>query len=104
MPDKPTDEEKVLALSAKDAHVLIVMINSEGWKVIKRMYFDVSIKKIRKYLDDTKNTDMHIIQGKRELINWIQKLLDDIKLTIDIGLANEKELAERVKLRKIRGE
>ena len=80
------------------------MVNSEGWKVIKKLYFDVTLKQIREYLDDTKNTDMHIIQGKRELINWIQKLLDDIKLTIEIGLQHEKELAERVKLRKIRGE
>lgn len=94
---KRTEEEVQLALSAKDAHVLIVMVNSEGWKVIKEMYFDVTLKQIREYLDNTDNTDMFMIQAKRELRGWIQNLLDDIKLTIEIGLQHEKELAERTK-------
>lgn len=90
-----TDEEKELALSAKDSHNLTEMCNSNGWKVIKEMYFDVSLKECREYLDDTKNTDMFMIQSKRLLREWIQKLLDDIKFTVEIGLENEKELTER---------
>lgn len=96
MPDK-TEEEKQLALSAKDAHILIDMVNSNGWKVIKDLYFDVTLARIREYLDDTKNTDMFMIQAKRELRKWIQGLLDDIQLTVDIGLQHEKELMERKK-------
>jgi len=97
MPDKPkpTDEEVQLALSAKDAHNLIEMCNSNGWKVIKEMYFDTTLKQIKEYLDNTENTDMFMIQAKRELRKWVQNLLDDIKLTIEIGLAHEKELVER---------
>ena len=97
MPDKPkpTNEEVQLALSAKDAHVLIDMINSAGWKVIKEMYFDTTLKQIREYLDNTENTDMNMIQAKRELRKWVQNLLDDIKLTIEIGLQHEKELQGR---------
>ena len=99
MPDKPkpTNEEVQLALSAKDAHVLIDMINSAGWKVIKEMYFDTTLKQIREYLDNTENTDMNMIQAKRELRKWVQNLLDDIKLTIEIGLQHEKELSDRAK-------
>ena len=106
MPDKPkkTDEEVQLALSAKDAHNLIEMTSSNGWKVIKEMYFDTTLKQIREYLDNTENTDMFMIQAKRELRKWVQNLLDDIKLTIEIGLTNEKELAERAKEKIIKGE
>lgn len=104
MPDKPTDEEVQLALSGKDAHNLIEMVNSNGWKVIKEMYFDTTLKQIREYLDNTENTDMFMIQAKRELRSWVQNLLDDIKLTIEIGLAHEKELAERKEEKKIKGE
>ena len=92
-----TDEEKQLELSAKDAHVLIDMVNSNGWKVIRKMYIDVTLNEIREYLDDTKNTDMFMIQAKRELRKWIQKLLDDIQLTVSIGLEHEKELINRKK-------
>jgi len=95
MTNKLTNEEKELALSAKDAHNLIEMTNSNGWKVIKEMYFDVNIEKCKEYLEDTKNTDMFMIQAKRELLKFIQDLLADIKLTIGIGLENEKELQER---------
>jgi len=101
---KKTDEEKQLSLSAKDAHNLIEMCNSNGWKVIKEMYFDTTLRQIREYLDNTENTDMFMIQAKRELRKWVQNLLDDIKLTIEIGLQNEKELADRAKEKIIKGE
>ena len=95
VPDKQTVEEKELALSAKDAHVLLEMKNTNGWKIIKKMYFDTTLKQIREYLDNTDNTDMNMIQAKRELRKWVQNLLDDINLTIEIGLTHEKELTER---------
>jgi predicted RNA-binding protein Jag len=100
MKDKLTEEENQLALSAKDAHNLIEMVNGNGWKVIKEMYFDVTLKQIREYLDNTENTNMFMIQAKRELRSWIQNLLDDIKLTIEIGLQHEKELTDRTKEKK----
>jgi predicted RNA-binding protein Jag len=92
--NKLTEEEKQLELSAKDAHNLIEMVNGNGWKVIKELYFDVTLNEIRDYLDNTENTDMFMIQAKRELRKWIQKLLDDIQLTVDIGLQHEGELVE----------
>ena len=94
MKEKLTEEEKQLALSAKDAHNLIEMTSSNGWKVIKEMYFDVNIEKCKEYLEDTNNTDMFMIQAKRELLKFIQNLLDDIQLTVSIGLDHEKELVE----------
>ena len=92
-----TQEEKQLALSAKDAHVLIDMINGSGWKVIKEMYFDVNIKNCKEFLENTDNTDMFMIQAKRELLKFIQNLLDDIQLTVSIGLEHESELLKRKK-------
>lgn len=92
---KLTEEEQNLALSAKDAHNLTEMINGNGWKVIKEMYFDVNIEKCKEYLENTDNTDMFMIQAKRELLKFIQDLLADIKLTVEIGLENEKELQQR---------
>lgn len=102
MPDKKTEEEVQLALSGKDAHNLIEMTSSNGWKVIKEMYFDTTLKQIREYLDNVDNTDMFMIQAKRELRSWVQNLLDDIKLTIEIGLQNEKELADRTKEKELK--
>ena len=95
MTDKLTEEEQNLALSAKDAHNLIEMVNGNGWKVIKEMYFDINIEKCKEYLEDTNNTNMFMIQAKRELLKFIQELLADIKLTVEIGLENEKELTKR---------
>ena len=95
--DELTEEEKQLKLSAKDAHNLIEMTSSNGWKVIKEMYFDVNIRNCKEYLEDVNNTDMFMIQAKRELLKFIQNLLDDIKLTVDIGLEHEKELIGRKK-------
>ena len=92
-----TDEEKQLKLSAKDAHVLIDLVNSNGWKVIKEMYFDVNIEKCKEFLEDVNNTDMFMIQAKRELLKFIQNLLDDIQLTVNIGLQHEEELIKRKK-------
>jgi len=72
-------------------------VNSEGWKVIKELYFDVTIKDAKEYLADVKNIDINMIQAKRELLNWVQKLLEDIQITVDIGLGSKMELAEILK-------
>jgi len=97
MPNELTEQEQQLALSAKDAQVLIALVNSEGWKVIKELYFDVTIKDAKEYLADVKNIDINMIQAKRELLNWVQKLLEDIQITVDIGLGSKMELAEILK-------
>lgn len=89
-----TDEEKQLALSAKDAHNLMEMTSSNGWKIIKEMYFDVELRKCREYLFDTKNTDPVMIRAMVMKLGFIENLLSDIELTVEIGLQNEKELIE----------
>ena len=98
--DKLTKEETELALSAKDAHNLIEMCNTNGWKVLKEMYFDVRLKECREYIDDINNTDMATIQGKRLLLEFIHNMLDDIKFTVEVGLQNEEELVKRKEKKK----
>jgi len=95
MPDKLTNEEKELALSAKDAHVLLEMKNTNGWKVLKEMYFDVKLNECKQYLYDVKNTDPVIIRAMVMKLEFIETMLNDIDLTINIGLQSEKELTER---------
>ncbi len=91
----PTAEEKELALSAKDAHVLLEMKNTNGWKVLKEMYFDVKLNECKQYLYDIKNTDPIIIRAMVMKLEFIETMLNDIDLTINIGLQSEKELTER---------
>jgi len=91
----PTAEEKELALSAKDAHVLLEMKNTNGWKVLKEMYFDVKLNECKQYLYDVKNTDPIIIRAMVMKLEFIETMLNDIDLTINIGLQSEKELTER---------
>lgn len=95
MTDKLTKEETELALSAKEAHDLIELNNFNGWKLLKEKYFDVTLKECKEYLEDIKNTDMFMIQAKRELINWVQTLLNEITMQIDVGLQDEEELRKR---------
>ena len=94
MPDEMTEEEVHLALSAKDAHNLMEMCKTNGWKVLKEMYFDVKLRECKDYLFDVKNTDPVMIRASVMKLGFIENLLDDIKLTIEIGLGYEKELAE----------
>ena len=93
MPNKMTEEEKHLALSAKDAHNLMEMCKTSGWKILKEMYFDVKLRECKDYLFDVKNTDPVMIRASVMKLGFIENLLDDIKLTIEIGLGYEKELA-----------
>ena len=92
MTDELTQEMKELALSAEDAHNLMEMTSSKGWKVLKEMYFDVKLRECKEYLFDVKNTDPVMVRAMVMKFGFIENLLDDIKLTIEIGLAYEKEL------------
>ncbi len=94
MPDL-TVEEKELALSAEDAHNLMEMCNSKGWKVIKEMYFDVKLRECKEYLFDVKNTDPVMIRAMVMKLDFIETMLKNIQFTIDVGLQNKKELEER---------
>lgn len=95
MTDKLTNEEKELALSAKDAYNLTEMCNTNGWKVLKEMYFDAKLEECRQYLFDIKNTDPIMIRAMVMKLEFIETMLKDIQFTIDIGLQNKKELEER---------
>ena len=90
--EEKSEEEQELALSAEDAHNLMEMTSSKGWKVLKEMYFDVKLRECKEYLFDVKNTDPVMIRAMVMKFGFIENLLDDIKLTIEIGLAYEKEL------------
>ena len=92
MTEEMTQEMKELALSAEDAHNLMEMTSSKGWKVLKEMYFDVKMRECKEYLFDVKNTDPVMVRAMVMKFGFIENLLDDIKLTIEIGLAYEKEL------------
>ena len=95
MTGKSTEEEKELALSAKDAHNLLEMTNTNGWKVLKEMYFDVKLDECRQYLFDVKNTDPVMIRAMVMRLDFIETMLNDIDFTVKIGLQSEKELVER---------
>lgn len=90
--EEKSEEEQELALSAEDAHNLMEMTSSKGWKVLKEMYFDVKLRECKEYLFDVKNTDPVMVRAMVMKFGFIENLLDDIKLTIEIGLAYEKEL------------
>lgn len=96
-----TEEEQQLAVSAKDAHNLIEMCQSNGWKFIKKFYFDPRVKECKEYLADVKNTDMALIQGKRLMLEFIQTLLNEITAQVEVGLEDEKELEDRKEKKKI---
>ncbi len=90
--EEKSEEEQELALSAEDAHNLMEMTSSKGWKVLKEMYFDVKLRECKEYLFDVKNTDPVMVRAMVMKFGFIESLLEDIKLTIEIGLAYEKEL------------
>ena len=98
--DNLTEEETTLALSAKDAHNLIEMCNTNGWKVVKQLYIDVNIDRCKAYLADTANTDMAMIQAKRELLAFVQGMMAAIEFTVNVGLDAQKELTERKEKKK----
>ena len=102
MTDKPklTEEEQQLAASAQDAHNLIELCNTNGWKYIRKAYFDVRLKECKDYLQDPANTDIADIQGKRFVLEFIQTLLDEIDVRVKVGLADGEDLEEIKEKRK----
>ena len=96
MSNKPklTEEEQQLAVSAQEAHNLIEMCNSNGWKYIRGKYFDVRLKEYKDYLQDPANTDIADIQGKRFVMEFIKTLLDEIDVQVKVGLVDEADLEE----------
>ena len=100
MNEKLSEEEKELALSAKDAYNLTEMCSTNGWKVLKEMYFDVKLEECKQYLFDVKNTDPIMIRAMVMKLDFIETMLKDIDFTIKIGLENKKELAERKEKKK----
>jgi len=95
-----TTEEKELELSAQEAHSLIEMCNTNGWKLLREKYFDVRLKEAKEYLCDTKNTDMALIQAKRLMVDFIQTMLNEITTQVTIGLEDEEELVKRKEKKK----
>ena len=100
MPEELTTEEKELELSAQEAHSLIELCNTNGWKLLREKYFDVRLKECREYLCDTKNTDMALIQAKRLMVDFIETMIDEITTQVKIGLEDEKELVKRKEKKK----
>ena len=92
-----TDEEKQLKLSAEEAHQLMEMVQTNGWKVLKEGYFDVKLAECKEYLFNDKNTDPVMIRAKVMLLGFIEDMLRNIDFTVKFGLENEKELLERKK-------
>ena len=52
---------------------------------------------LREYLFNVKNTDPVMIRANVMKMDFIETMLDDIQLTVDIGLEHEKELIKRRK-------
>ena len=100
MPDNLTNEEKELELSAQEAHSLIELCNTNGWKLLREKYFDVRLKECREYLCDIKNTDMALIQAKRLMLEFIETMLNEIEIQVKIGLEDEEELVKRKEKKK----
>ncbi len=92
-----TDEEKQLKLSAEEAHQLMEMVQTNGWKVLEEGYFDVKLAECKEYLFNDKNTDPVMIRAKVMLLGFIEDMLRNIDFTVKFGLENEKELMERKK-------
>lgn len=95
--DKLTEEEKQLDLSSKEAHLLIDMCQTNGWKFLKENYFNVKLEECKEYLFNDKNTDPVMIRAKVMLLGFIEDMLKNIDFTVKFGLENEKELMERRK-------
>jgi len=100
MPDNLTDEETELSLSAQDAHNLIEMCQTNGWKFLKEFYFDARIRKCKDYLYDVKNTDPVMIRAQVMILDFMETMLNEITTQVEIGLACEEELIERKEKKK----
>jgi hypothetical protein len=100
MPDKELTEEEQLSLSAQDAHNLTEMCQTSGWKFLKEFYFDTRIKQCKDYLYNDKNIDPVMIRAKVMLLDFMETMLDEITMQVQIGLEAEKELVKRKEKKK----
>ena len=100
MTEKELTEEEQLSLSAQDAHNLLEMCNTNGWKFLKEFYFDARIRKCKDYLYDIKNTDPLMIRVQVMMLDFMETMLDEITTQVEIGLACEEELIERKEKKK----
>ena len=100
MPDNLTTEEKELELSAQEAHSLIELCNTNGWKLLREKYFDIRLKECKEFICDIKNTDMALIQAKRLMLEFIETMLNEITMQVKIGLEDEEELVKRKEKKK----
>jgi len=100
MPDNLTNEEEQLSLSIQDAHNLIEMCQTNGWKFLKEFYFDARIRKCKDYLYDVKNTDPVMIRAQVMMLDFMETMLNEIITQVEIGLACEEELIERKEKKK----
>jgi len=100
MPDKELTEEEQLSISAQDAHNLTEMCQTNGWKFLKELYFDARIKQCKDYLYNDKNTDPVMIRAKVMMLDFMETMLDEITMQVQIGLESEKELVKRKEKKK----
>lgn len=105
MTDKElSKEEKELGLSAADAHNLIEMTNTNGWKFLEEFYFKARIRQCKDYLYDIKNTDPTMIRAKVLMLDFMETMLSEITTQVEIGLEDEKELVKRKERKKRKGD
>ena len=95
MKDKLTEEEQQLTESAQVAHNLRELSTSNGWKYVREKFFDDKLKECREYLEDITKNDMTMIQAYRLQIDFIQTLLNEIEVQIEVGMQDEEDLEER---------
>jgi len=100
MPDNLTDEETELSLSAQEAHNLIELCNTNGWKLLRERYFDVRLRKCKDYLYNIQNTDPVMIRAMVLMVDFIETMMDEITMQVKIGLEDEEELIKRKEKKK----
>jgi hypothetical protein len=97
MLDKELTEEEQLSISAQDAHNLMEMCQTAGWKFLEEFYFKARLKQCKDYLYNDKNNDPVMIRAKVMMMDFIETMLAEITQQIEIGMENEIELKKRKK-------
>jgi len=97
MTDKELTEEELLSISVQDAHNLMEMIQTNGWKFLEEFYFKARVKQCKEYLYDIKNNDPVMIRVQALKMEFIETMLAEITQQIEIGMEDEIELKKRKK-------
>jgi hypothetical protein len=100
MTDKELTEEEVLSISAQDAHNLMEMCATNGWKFLEEFYFKARLKQCKDYLYNDKNNDPVMIRAKVLMMDFIETMLEEITYQVQKGLEDEKELVKRKEKKK----